>query len=70
MTIPVNTNTSVKTMEKLRKYKDLENEVERMWGLKTITVQEVMGALGTIKKDMENYSNKSLATSTYMNFRK
>ena len=28
MTIPLNTNTSVKTMEKLTKYKDLETEVE------------------------------------------
>ena len=58
MTIPLDTNTSVKTTEKLTKYKDLEIEVERMWGLKTTTVQVVMGVLGTIKKDMENYSNK------------
>ena len=29
-----------------------------MWGLKTTAVPVVMGALGTIKKDMENYSNK------------
>ena len=29
-----------------------------MWGLKTTTIPMVMGALGTIKKDMENYSNK------------
>ena len=28
-----------------------------MWGLKTTAVPAV-GALGTIKKDMENYSNK------------
>ena len=58
MTIPLDTNTSVKTTEKLTKYKDLEIEVERMWGLKTTTVPVVMGALGTIKKDMENYTNK------------
>ena len=58
ITIPLNTNTSVKPTEKLIKYKDLEIEVERMWGLKTTTVLVVMGALGTIKKDMENYSNK------------
>ena len=51
-------NTTVKTTEKLTKYKDLEIEVERMWRLKTTTVPVVMGALGTIKKDMENYSNK------------
>ena len=29
-----------------------------MWGLKTTIVPVVMGALGTIKKDMENYTNK------------
>ena len=31
MTIPLDTNTSVKTTEKLTKHKDLETEVERMW---------------------------------------
>ena len=60
MTIPLDTNTSVKTTEKLTKYKDLEIEVERMWGLKTTTVPVVMGALSTIKKDIENYTNKIL----------
>ena len=58
MTTPLDTNTLVKTTEKLTKYKDLEIEVERMWGLKTTAVPVVMGALGTIKKDMESYSNK------------
>ena len=54
MTVLLDTNTSVKTTEELAKYKDLE----RMWRLKTTTVPVVMGALGTIKKDIENYSNK------------
>ena len=58
MTTPLDSNTSVKTTEKLNKYKDLEIEVERMWGLKTTTVPVVMGALGAFKKDMENYTNK------------
>jgi len=39
-------------------------EVERMWELKTTTVPVVMGALCTIKKGMESYINKSLATPT------
>ena len=69
-TVPLDTNTSVKTMEKLTEYKDLEIEVEWIWGFKTTTVPVVMGAPGTIKKDMENYSNKIPATSTYMNSRK
>ena len=55
MALPLDTNTSVKTTEKLTKYKDLEIEVEWMWGLKTRTVPVVMGAPGTIKKDMESY---------------
>ena len=58
MTIPLDTNTSVKTTETLTKYKDLESEVERMWGLRTTTVPVVIGALGTVKKDMENHTNK------------
>ena len=57
-TVPFDTNTSVKITEKLNKYTDLEIEVEQMWGLKTTTVPVVMGALSTIKKDMENYTNK------------
>jgi len=58
MTAPLDANTSVKTMEKFNKYKDLEIEIERMWGLKTTTVLVVIGALGIIKKGMESYINK------------
>ena len=57
MTTPLDSNTSVKTKGKLKKYKDSEIEVERMWGLKTTTVPVVLGARGTIKKDRENYTN-------------
>ena len=49
--IPLDTKTSVRTTEKLNKYKDLEIEVERLWRIKTTTVPVVMGTLGTIKKD-------------------
>ena len=58
MTVPLDANTSVKTTEKLSKYKELEIEIDRMWGLKTTTVPVVIGALGTIKKGMESYINK------------
>ena len=34
MAIPTDRNTSVKVTEKLSKYKDLEIEIERMWGMK------------------------------------
>ena len=70
MTIPLETKTSGHNHEKLNKYKDLEIEVERMWGLKTTTVPVVMGALGTVKKDMKTTPTKSLAKSLYVKSRK
>ena len=36
--------------EKLSKYKDLEIEIARMWGMKMLIVPVVIGALGVIKK--------------------
>ena len=41
-----------------------------MRGLKTKIVPVVIGGLGTIKKDMENCSNKIPGNTTYMNSRK
>ena len=55
MSIPTERNTSLKTTEKLSKYKDLEIEIQRMWGMKTTTIPVVIGALGLIKKGMEKY---------------
>ena len=58
MAVPNDTNTSRKTIEKLSKYKDLEIEIERMWGMKTSTVPVVVGALGVIKKGIEKHLSK------------
>ena len=55
---PVRSNTSVKVAEKLSKYKDLEIEVTKMWGMKTTTVPVVIGALGVIKKGIEKHIEK------------
>ena len=49
--IPTERYTSLKTMEKPTKYKDLENEIEKMWGMKTTTVP-------VVKKGIENYIGK------------
>ena len=38
-------------------YKDLEIEIEKMWGMKT-TVPVIIGALGLVKKGTENYIGK------------
>ena len=51
-------NTSIKTTEKLSKYKDLEIEIEKMWGMNTTTIPVVLGALGLVKKGMEKYISK------------
>ncbi|XP_013385591.1 uncharacterized protein LOC106155343 [Lingula anatina] len=58
MAIPSERNTSVKVTEKLSKYKDLEIEINRMWGTKTITIPVVIGALGLVKKGLEKYTDK------------
>ena len=58
MAIPSERNTSVKVTEKLSKYKDLEIEINRMWGTKTTTIPVVIGALGLVKKGLEKYTDK------------
>ena len=58
MAVPSDRNTSVKVAEKLSKYKDLEIEVTKMWGMKTTTVPVVIGALGVIKKGIEKHIEK------------
>ena len=55
MSIPTEKDTSVKVTEKLSKYKDLEIEVGRMWGMKATTILVVIGALGLMKKGLEKY---------------
>ena len=58
MAVPSERNTSIKVVEKLSKYKDLEIEVTKMWGMKTQTVPVVIGALGLVKKGLEKHTNK------------
>ena len=58
MSIPSDLNTSIKVSEKLSKYKDLEIEINRMWGMKTEVIPVVIGALGLVKKGLEKFTNK------------
>ncbi|XP_013404332.1 uncharacterized protein LOC106169420 [Lingula anatina] len=58
MAIPSERNTSVKVTEKLSKYKDLEIEINRMRGKRTITIPVVIRALGLVKKGLEKYTDK------------
>ena len=58
ISVPTERNTSIKTTEKLSKYKDLEIEMERMRGMNIMTIPVIIGALGLVKKGMEKYINK------------
>ena len=42
----------------LSKYKDLEIEIERIWGMKATMIQVVIGALWLIKKGLEKYTKQ------------
>ena len=43
VSVPADRNTSTKVFEKLSKYKDLEIEIARMWGMRTETVPVIVG---------------------------
>ena len=51
-------NTSIKTVEKLSKCKDLETEIEKTRKPKTTTVLVLIGALRLVKKGTGNYISK------------
>ena len=55
MSNPTEKNTSVHVTEKLSKNKDLEIEIETMWGMKATTIPVVIGVLGLTKKGLEKY---------------
>ena len=57
VSVPSDTNTSLKTYEKLTKYKDLETELQRSWKLTTKTIPIIIGALGCINKNVQQYLN-------------
>ena len=47
------TNFNTKESERVSKYKDLEIQVSRMWKVRTEIVPVGIGALGTIKKGLD-----------------
>lgn len=56
--VPSDNNVSTKEFDKLSKYKDLQIEIEKMWELKTTIVPVIIGALGMVKKGVDEYLNK------------
>ena len=64
MTVPSDRNIALKEIEKKSKYKDLGVEIQRMWQMKTIVIPVVVGALGTVKKEMvENIEKVAIICS-------
>lgn len=52
VTIPSGRTPSVKEVEKLSKYKDLEIRIGKTWRMKTSTIPVVIGALSLINKGL------------------
>ena len=44
-----------KGMEKIEKYDELKREVERLWKVKAKVIPIVLGALGTVTRNLSNY---------------
>jgi hypothetical protein len=55
VSIPADKNTSLKTFEKLSKYKDLDIELSKSWKVKTKTIPIIIGALGIINRSTPKY---------------
>jgi hypothetical protein len=51
--MPYDSNVNTKETEKLSKYKDVEIEVSRVWKVRTKIMPVITGALGTIKKVLD-----------------
>ena len=67
VSVPSNRNTSTKVIEKLSKYKDIEIETMRMWGMRAETVPVIVGALGLLREGMDqNFKERSLEPVTLM----
>lgn len=56
--VPHDGNIIEKEAEKRLKYKDLQIEVQRMWGMKCEVIPIIIGATGAISKNFKNYLTK------------
>ena len=57
--VPVDTRIAEKELEKVEKYQDLKREIKRLWELRCAkVVPVVIGALGSVTKDLECWIEK------------
>ena len=70
MTVPSDRNIALKEIELKSKYKDLELEIQRMWHMKIVVIPMVVGALGTVKKEMEENIKKVSERATVIEIQK
>ena len=55
---PVDTNTGKKEREKVGKYGGLRAELGRMWGVDTEIIAVIVGGLGSVTKNLDDYLAK------------
>ena len=60
MKIPADKNVSVAEFEKMSKFKDLEMELGKLQHMKTVTIPDVIRALGMIKKGTKKHLEQIL----------
>ena len=53
--IPGDERVSAKETEKIEKYDELRRELERLWKVKAKVVPIVVGALGTVTRNLNSY---------------
>ena len=68
--VPSDQNNSLKAFEKLSKCKYLEIEVPKMWKLKTNIIPVVIGALGIIKMESQNFIDQIPGKSSLQEIQK
>ena len=68
--VPSDQKNSLKAFQKLSKYKYLEIEVTKMWKLKTNIIPVVIGALGIIKMESQNFIDQIPGKSSLQEIQK
>ena len=68
--VPSDQKNSLKAFQKLSKYKYLEIEVTKMWKLKTNIIPVVIGALGIIKMESQNFIDQIHGKSSLQEIQK